>query len=81
MSATFIDDPARIVIDTVALPTPEPRLFPAVGDLSVILPLDAAGTGVALPTKVLGYARPFEANALVRLRAYLTVAVVDRPGD
>ncbi len=72
--ATYLADPARVVIDSVPAVTPsrtrfgQVKLGPVLGD-GVFLreALDPAGGGVGVPISVIGYARPFEASDVASL--------------
>lgn len=70
--AFFLSDPARIVVDTISAPTDTGlAVGPVVGDLAVLsspIVVDVFGPPPAPPVTVAGYARPFEAILLIRLR-------------
>ncbi len=76
--AYFLEDPARIVVDSIAATTPPGLRLGPIVDTFVALrdPIDPAGTGVEPPIPVRGYARPFEASDPVSLTDAVTGAPV-----
>ncbi len=75
--AFFLEDPARVVIDSIATTTPPGLRLGPVVDTFVALrdPIDPVGAGLTPPIDIIGYARPFEASD----PAFLTDAATGAP--
>ncbi len=80
--AWYLSDPARIVVDSIVAPTPDPlALGPVVGNrMHLRDPIEPTGLGAANPAYVIGYARPFEASDGAVLTDATTGAPVDATG-